>query len=106
MKFAVTKTVVEEYQRILMWETLRTKKAGKHEDNGDAILYGALGTVLKDLKSGLKKLEIERMNRDYQTTALLRLATIQWRVPEPDYSYCHSDFDERTSAYAGVKNSH
>ena len=66
------------------------------------IVIGAFGTIPKGLVVGLEELEIEGWAETIQTTALLRSARVLRRVLETCY---HSDFSERPSANAGVKNS-
>ena len=61
------------------------------------IVSGTLGTVTKGLIKKLEDLEI-------RIHALLKLARILRRVLET--SYCHSDFNGKPSANAGVENSY
>ena len=63
-------------------------------------VIGALGTVTKGLVRGLEDLE-ERVET-IQMTALLRTDSILKRVLE---TYCYSDFSEKPSTNADVKNS-
>ena len=66
------------------------------------IVIGALGTVTKELLKGLEDLEIRGRVETIQTTTLLRLVRILRSVLE---TYYHSNFNERQSANADVKNS-
>ena len=63
-------------------------------------VIGAVGTVTKGLIKGLEDLEIRV--ETIQSTALLRSARILRRVLE---TCCPSNFSEKPSANADVKNS-
>ena len=67
-----------------------------------AIVIGAFGTVTKGLLKSLEDLEVDDRVKTIETTALLKTARILRRVLE---TCCHSNFSERPSAYADVKNS-
>ena len=66
------------------------------------IVIGAFGTVTKELLKGLEDLEVGGWVEAIQTTALWRMARILKRALE---TFCHSNFSERPSANADVKNS-
>ena len=66
------------------------------------IVIGALGTVTKVSVKGLEDLEIKGRVETIRTTTLLTTARILRRVLE---TCCHSNFSERPSANADVKNS-
>ena len=66
------------------------------------IRIGAFGTVTKGLLKGLEDLEVGGRVETIQTTVLLIMARILRRVLE---TCCHSNFRERPSANADVKNS-
>ena len=66
------------------------------------IVIGALGTVIKGLLKRLEDLEVGGLVEGIQTRRLLRTARILRIVLE---TYCHSNFNERSSAKTDVKNS-
>ena len=66
------------------------------------IVIGALGKVIEGLLKGLEDLEIRGQVETIQTITLLRSARIVRRVLE---ICCHSNFSEKLSASADVKNS-
>ena len=66
------------------------------------IIIGALGTVTEGLSKRLDELEIRGGVETIYTTTLLRSTRILRRVLE---TCCHSNFSERPSADADVKNS-
>ena len=66
-------------------------------------VIGAFGTVTKGLLKGLEDLEVGGRVETIQTTALLRIARILRRILEE--TCCHSNFSEKPSADADVKNS-
>ena len=67
------------------------------------IVISAFGTVTKGLLKGLDDLEVDGRVETIQTTALLRTARILRRVLEE--ICCHSNYCEKPSANADVKNS-
>ncbi len=66
------------------------------------IVIGAYTTINKGLLKGLEDLEVGGRVETIQTTSLLRTARILRRVLE---TCCHSNFSEKPSANADVKNS-
>ena len=66
------------------------------------IIICVLRTFAKSLVQGLEDLEIRGRVETNQTTALLRSARILIIVLE---TCCYSNFSEKPSANAGVKNS-
>ena len=74
-------------------------------DNYTNYVVVVFGTVTKGLLKGLKDLEVCGRVETIQTTALLRTARILRRVLETRGDLGHSNFSERASANADVKNS-
>ena len=68
------------------------------------IVIGALGTDIKELIKGIEDLEIRGRVKTIQTTVILRLTRILRKVLETWGDCCHSNFSERPSANADVKN--
>ena len=69
------------------------------------IVIGAFGTITKGLLKCLEDLEVGRRVETIQMTELLRTAESwdeSWRF---EVTCCHSDFSEKPSVYADVKNS-
>ena len=69
------------------------------------IVIGTFGTVTKGLLKGLEDLEVGDRVDTIQTTASLKTVSILRRVQETEKTCCHSNYSERPSAYADVKNS-
>ena len=66
-------------------------------------VIGALSTVTEGLLKGPEDLEIRGRVETIQTTSLLTsIRGASWKVEE---TCCHSNFSERPSANANVKNS-
>ena len=68
------------------------------------IVIGAFGTVTKGLLKGLEDLEVGGRVETIQMKSLLRTARILRRVLETWGDCCHSNFSEKPSANADVKN--
>ena len=71
---------------------------------GIPVVIGMLSTITKDLVQELEDLEIRGRVESIQTTALLDRSEYweeSWRLDEICY---HSDYSEKPSANAGVKN--
>ena len=66
------------------------------------VVVGAFGTVTKGLLKGQEDLEIKGLVETTKATTFLRMARILRRV---EGTCCHSNFSERSSVNAGVKNS-
>ena len=66
-------------------------------------ITGELRTVCKRRES--EKLKITGRAEFIQTTALFRSAEYREKTRRLDETCCHSNFSERPSAYADVKNS-
>ena len=69
------------------------------------IIIDGLGKVIKGLVRGLEDLEIRGQMETIQTTALLRSARILRRILETEETCCQTDFREKPSNKAGMKNS-
>ena len=66
------------------------------------VVISSFGTLPIGVVKGLEKLEVGGRAKTIQATALLRSAKILRRVLE---TCCHSNFNGKPSANAGVKNS-
>ena len=69
------------------------------------IITCVLDTLTNGLIKGLEDSEIKERLETIETTALIRSARILRAVLEHEVTCCHSDFSERPSRNADVKNS-